>query len=247
MDNQDTRAGIMFAMVAEGVDLNCYLVRELETMAVIAEKLGYEDDKKEFLRHAAKLKELINKVLWDEKDGFYYDRYERKGKLIKVKSASGLLPLWAGVASERQAKRLIEEHLLNEKEFWLKYPLSTYSKSEPDYHQQPEREGICNWRGPVWLPINYMVFHSLLRYGYRDAARELAYKTFDMVLSEKTTREFYNAETGQGFGMNPFWGFSSLGYIMPLEFELGYDPSDIENENIMPIVTELMGTSIAIK
>jgi len=51
-------------------------------------------------------------------------------------------------------------------------------------------------------PTNYMVFHGLLKYGYTDAARELADKTFHMVLQESATREYYNGETGSGQGLN---------------------------------------------
>ena len=66
-----------------------------------------------------------------------------------------------------------------------------------------------------------------MKYGYKDVARELAEKTFDMVLSESTTREYYNGETGAGQGLNPFWGWSTLAYMMPVEYQLGYDPTDV--------------------
>jgi putative isomerase len=91
------------------------------------------------------------------------------------------------------------------------------------------------------VPTNYMLFHGLLKQGYREVAEDLAYKTFWMVLNEEATREYYNAETGCGQGLNPFWGWSTLGYLMPLEYELGYDPTDLENENIMAIGMDLPG------
>jgi hypothetical protein len=50
------------------------------------------------------------------------------------------------------------------------------------------------------------------------------------------TREYYNAETGAGEGLARFWGWSSLGYVMPLELELNYDPTDL-NATIQPIIT----------
>lgn len=67
------------------------------------------------------------------------------------------------------------------------------------------------------------------------------YKTFDLVLSEADTREYYNGETGVGLGMNPFWGWSTLGYFMPLEFEMGYDPTDLEREEIIPLGSDILG------
>jgi hypothetical protein len=38
------------------------------------------------------------------------------------------------------------------------------------------------------------------------------------------TREYYNAETGTGQGLNPFWGWSTLAYAMLLELEMGTTP-----------------------
>jgi hypothetical protein len=240
MDNQTRRAGGMHSYNCEGTDLACYLHRELEAMAFIAGKLGKPDDQKSFQTHASTLAKAVNTILWDEKDGFYYDRNEKTGEPIRIKSVVGFLPLWAGIATPERAKRLVREHLTNEKEFWLKYPVATYAITEPDYYQG-RRHGECNWQGTSWIPTDYMVMHGLLRYGFKDVARDLAYRTLKMALDENpTTREFYDADTGKGNGMNPFWGWSSLAYVMPLEYETGYDPSAIST-NIKPMMAEDLG------
>jgi hypothetical protein len=90
-----------------------------------------------------------------------------------------------------------------------------------------------------------MIFHGLMRHGFKDVARDIAYKSFDLVLAEADTREYYNSETGAGQGLNPFWGWSALAYFMPLEYELGYDPSDQTREEILRIGSDIMGASIA--
>ena len=134
--------------------------------------------------------------------------------------------MWIGAAPADRAERLIKEHLLNEEEFWLKYPVATWSKSEPDYYQE-RRGGECTWRGATWIPTNYMVFRGLIRYGYTEVARQLADKTFELVVSEPDLREFYNGETGSGQGLAPFWGWSSLGYVMKAELEADICHSDL--------------------
>lgn len=234
MDNQARRLGYINVMTVEGVDVNCYLVRELLAMAEIATEISLTDEAEDFRLRAEKLSNLINETFWDETDGFYYDRDERKNMPVKAKSIAGLIPLWLGIVSENKAKRLVKEHITNPEEFWIPYPLATWAKSEPDYYQQP-RKDECNWMGPTWIPTNYMIFHGLMKYGYKDVARELAEKTFHMVLQEPVTFEYYNGETGTGQGLNPFWGWSTLAYVMPVEYQLDYDPTDLTRRDFIKI------------
>lgn len=244
MDNQFSRSGQLESYTDEGVDLACELYRELQAMQVIAGKLGKPTDEARYKQHASALAKAINRVFWDEKDAFYYDRNEKTGKQIRVKSVSGFLPLWAGVASPQQARRLIQEHLLNKEEFWLPYPVATYSRSEPDFREGGnEVNGACNWRGAAWIPTNYMIFHGLVQYGFNDVAKDLAMKTLRMALNENpATREYYNSDTGQGNGMNPFWGWSALAYVMPLDLVEQYNPMNLQG-SVQPLVTKDLGIS----
>lgn len=235
MDNQDRRAGVVDQFSVEGVDLNCYLVRELDALAIIAESLSKDEDVASFRARAQALRQAIREILWHEEDGFFYDRDERSGETVKVKSCVAFMTLWAGVASKEQADRLVKEHLLNEDEFWLAYPVATWSKDEPDYYQG-RKANECSWMGATWIPTNYMIFHGLLDYGYVEAAKHLAYKSFEMVTGEDEMREYYNGETGTGEGLNPFWGWSTLAYVMPLEYELAYNPSALVKEELQRLL-----------
>ena len=234
MDNQGRRLGYANVREYEGADLNCYLVRELEAMAEIAKAIGKDGEAVGFTAHAEELKAKINEVFWDEEDGFYYDRSEKTGKLNKVKSVAGFIPLWVGAAPADRAERLVKEHLLNPSEFWTNYPVATWSKSEPDYHQE-KHGNESTWMGSTWIPTNYMVFRGLLRYGYTDVARELADKTFELVVSEVDLREYYNGETGAGQGLAPFWGWSGLGYLMKAEVEAGFCHSELANKTFVTL------------
>lgn len=241
MDNQILRAGPLNSMIIEGVDLNCYIVRELDAMAVIADALELAGDAIKWRREADALRGTINEYLYDERDGFYYDRNERTGELQRVLSASSFTPLWAGVASPEQAEQLVTRHLMNPDEFLLPYPIASWAKGTTGYYQQ--RTGHeCTWMGACWIPINYMAMHGLMRYGYREEAMMLAQKSFDMALNEDKTREYYNAETGVGQGLNPFWGWSALAYAMPFEVEAGYDPTDLTTP-IRPLLHDLTGVA----
>jgi len=243
MDNQISRSGDLESYTDEGVDLACYLYRELQAMAIIAKELGKADDEKKYTNRASQLANAINRVFWDEKDGFYYDRNEKTGKRIDIKSVAGFMPLWAGIANRAQARRLVNEHLLNPREFWMKFPIATYARTEPEFYEG-SRSGECNWEGTTWIPTNYMVFHGLLQYGYKDAARQLALKTLEMALHEnQVTREFYDSDTGKGNGMNPFWGWSSLAYVMPFDLIYDYNPMNLIAP-VKPLIKIEFGNSL---
>lgn len=234
MDNQELRLGYIGQMEYEGVDLNCYLIRELDAMSEIARELGKEDEAKSFEVHSAKLLALLDEYFWDEQDGFYYDRSEITGKKNKVKSIAGLIPLWLGKIPEDKADRLVKEHILNTDEFWISYPLATWAKNERGYYQE-RRASECTWMGATWIPTNYMVFHGMMNHGYKDIAEKLAQKTFELVISENEIREYYNGETGSGQGLNPFWGWSTLGFMMPYESRTGYDPTKLSLKEFIVI------------
>ena len=63
-------------------------------------------------------------------------------------------------------------------------------------------------------------------YGYHDLAEFIAYKTKELIL-KSGDREYYLTESGEGTGLNPFWGWTLLGYYMEAEAEAGYNPMDI--------------------
>jgi hypothetical protein len=244
-DNQWSRAGQIGAFEDEGVDLASYLVRELRAMAVIANHLGQQDDSNAFTAHADQVCKLINEVFWDEKDGMYYDRNEKKKELIRVKSATCFMPLFCGAATPERAARTIKERLTNENEFWLAYPVASYAKTEPDYyqgsHRLPNGSNECNWRGSTWAPTNYMIFQGLMHYGHKDVAKELATRLFDMaVVKNPMLREYYNAEDGSGLGQTQFWGFTALYYVMLLEWHLNSDASSLDAP-FRPIIPEELG------
>lgn len=239
-DNQWSRGGAMSSFEIEGADLASYLMRELRAMAVIANGLGMKADAKAFEKRGDDVAKLINDVFWDEKQGMYFDRNEKTGKRVNVKSATNFMPLFAGAATPERAKRTVREHLMNPAEFWLAYPVASYAKTEPDYYQNPTAKE-CNWRGPTWAPTNYMVFQGLRHYGMHTEARELARRLFTMaIVKNPVLREYYNAETGEGLGQTRFWGFTALYYGMLLESYAGYDAASLEKP-LRKLIPEELG------
>lgn len=226
MDDQHERGGIWKSDYCEGVDLNCYLYRECRAFAKICECKSEDGLKEKYIGYAQQRREAVQ-TMWDDNDGLYYDQDERNGQAIKVRSVSSLLPLWAGIPDGEQAKRLVYEHILNPEEFWRPYPLPALAATESGYSPVHLEGDIgCNWRANTWVPTNYMVMHGLMDYGYYDFAEYIAFKTKELI-SKSGDREYYLTETGEGTGLDPFWGWTLLGYFMEEEVKEGYNPMEI--------------------
>ena len=118
-----------------------------------------------------------------------------------------------GIATPEQAERMVKEHLLNEKTFCAPYGVRTLSKMEKMYAIMKSGNPSC-WLGPIWGVSNYMVFDGLCRYGYTEAANDLAEKTitlFGRDLEEcGQLHEYYDPESGEGVN-NP--GFQNWNFL----------------------------------
>ena len=113
------------------------------------------------------------------------------------------MPLWAGIASEEQAREIIFNELLNPEEFWSPYPIPALAISEPGYSDRQLMSDLgCSWRANTWIPTNYMVYHGLRDYGYDELASLLALRTKQLI-DKAGDREYYTSEDGLGEGLDP--------------------------------------------
>ncbi|MGH9447890.1 MAG: amylo-alpha-1,6-glucosidase, partial [Terriglobia bacterium] len=212
------------AVTTEGVDLQCYLYREYQAMAVIASKLGKPADAARYREKASHLAQLVQTKMWSESDGMFFNINSRTGQLIRIKEWTDFVPLWAGIATPAQARQTIRDHLLNPKEFWSRHGIRTLAANEPLYNPQ---SGY--WRGPVWVLPNYLLMHGLMNYGDRKQAERLAKETANLLVHDlKKTggmNECYNPETGAPAGAGHFVSWDLLGEHMVEEAHTGADPT----------------------
>lgn len=92
------------------IDFSCYMKHEAEIMAKIAEIIGAGDAER-WRTLSEKVSHAIKTVLWDENDGFFYDRIIESGKFRKKKSVASFLTLFAGACTKEQAALLVSELL----------------------------------------------------------------------------------------------------------------------------------------
>ena len=189
MDNSPRFDGLEPGNVMAAIDFNSFAVNEMEHLARIARVLGKSKEANSWEKERNKKINLVNSLLWDKKNGFYYDR---RGKeiLSKIKTVSSFLPLFAGIANEEQAKSLVS-HLRNREEFWSNFPVPTVALDEPSYCKDM-------WRGTTWVNYNYLIIEGLRRYGYTSLANQIANKTLEEIAKWYAEKgvifEYYDSE-----------------------------------------------------
>jgi hypothetical protein len=160
--------------------------------------------------------------LWDERRGLFLDvargRIARPNhtdpldgdRQVRVSTWSALAPLALPDLPEAIGRRLVEEHLLDTRKYWLPFPPTSVSAQEPSF--QPRKwKGLLRrlyWRGPTWINSAWLIWMGLVRHGYDPEAMEMSKRLADAVANERL-REFYEPNCGEGLGARDF-GWSSL-------------------------------------
>lgn len=207
---------IGYSINQESVDLNAYLYAEMGFLKSMAEILGNTADAKKYAEDAAKLGEYINKNMYDEETGFYYDlQTNADGSVKKLlvnrgKGTEGFIPLWAKLADVEKAEKVME-NMMDSRKFNTFVPLPTASKDNVKYN--PSKY----WRGPVWLDQALYGVEGLQNYGYKEEAKLLTEKLFknaEGLLEDGPIRENYNPETGAGLHTKNFSWSASVYYLL---------------------------------
>ena len=185
--------------LAQDVLFNAILYRADEDLRALAS--GLDEPTDEIDDWLNRVRSSFNDRFWDDRLGLYYDYDMRAGQPIPVNTACTFLPLFGGLPSEEQARRLVEEHLLNPDEYALggqvRHWVTTTAKSEPAW------EARRYWRGPVWVIMNWLVIDGLQRYGYDDLAETIRQDTLGLI-EETGFREYYDPRDGSGCGSTDF-------------------------------------------
>lgn len=190
-----------------------------------------------FKDKANQISNLINKFMWNEEDGMYYD-VDDEGNQLKCKTVAGFWPMLAGVADKNQADKLLQ-NLKDPQTFWRKIPFP--SLSADDKHFKAEGE---YWLGSVWAPTNVMIIKGLDKFGVENdlaykfnefatlAAEEYLKGIYEVYKKTGTIWENYSSEayTRGSWSRSDFVGWSGCGPIQLLiENIIGLRPDGLNN------------------
>ena len=157
------------------VDFNCQMALAALYLAELSDIINDKDTNYRYKKAYFSLKTKINALMWDERDGFYYD-LDAKQKRLRVKTIAPFWSLIAEVPNEARGERLIE-HLVDPREFGIENPFPTLAVRDKRF--DPDGMG---WRGSVFPPLTYMVIKGLEKYRRHDLAREFAIRHLYYVL-----------------------------------------------------------------
>lgn len=148
---------------------------------------------------------LLDRCL-DARSGLFFDLAGRRERPVRISTWSALSPLALPGIAEHVRRRIVEQHLLDERAYRAPVGVPSVSMSEPAFN--PGWDRFRTWRGPSWVNTAWLLAPAMRELGYEAAA--------DRVLSSLATaalrdgfREYYHPLTGAGLGARGF-GWSAL-------------------------------------
>lgn len=202
------------------VGLSSMYVMDCEYLAKIAAELGRRGDARDLLARGRKMRDSIQS-LWSEEDGMFFCKDLETGELVKRMDPTNFYPMLCNAATPVQARRMIDEHLLNEDEFWGEWVIPCTPRNAPEFADN------TYWRGRIWGPTNFLVYLGLRNYDCAGVRAMLAGKSASLLMKDWTARgyifENWNSVTGEGDDVENsdkfyHWG-ALLGYISLMENE----------------------------
>ncbi|CAD6890322.1 unnamed protein product [Tilletia controversa] len=132
----------------------------------------------EWFARAAYRKQQVDKYCWNEGMSLYYDYDTVQERQSVYESVTSFWAMWAGMASEYQAERMVTRSLKKFEVVGGLIPGTEDSRGRISL-DRPNRQ----WDYPfAWPPHQMLAWVGLERYGYLDDARRLAYRWLYMMV-----------------------------------------------------------------
>jgi alpha,alpha-trehalase len=166
------------------VCLNSLLYLMERDAAEIMREVGRGRVARQWLERAEARRRAVNRLMWDERDGLYYDYNFQKKAVRRYPFATSFYPLWVGIADRRQAARIVSNLHLFERAGGL---------------QTSTNQSGNQWDAPFgWAPLQMIGVWGLRRYGYHREADRITANFLSTILKEfiqyKTIVEKYDVE-----------------------------------------------------
>jgi alpha,alpha-trehalase len=138
--------------------------------AEIQQILGHRPASAIWAKRARERRDRMNRLMWDAKDGLYYDYNFKTKSVRRYPFVTTFYPLWAGIATAGQAARIGKNLHLFER---------------PGGLQTSTTRSGSQWDAPFgWAPMQIIAVAGLRRYGYHAPANRISVKFLSLILKE---------------------------------------------------------------
>ena len=207
----------------EDVGLTGLYILDCRSLMELAQLIGREKEIPELQQRMDQARAGLE-TLWDEENGFYYNRRTDTGTFSRRISPTNFYALFSPDVTPQRQRRIADEHYYNPQEFYGEWMLPSIARNDPAYPEQNY------WRGRAWAPLNFLVYLALARTELADVRRDLADKSAQLFRKEwqehRHVHENYSAVTGEGCdsgNSDKFYHWGALLCMVALA-EAGYVP-----------------------
>lgn len=193
----------------EGPDLGAFLILQMETLAIVARRLGKIDESARWSDRSSRMLKLTLDHCWV--DGRFvaprsgdHARYESDSLLL-------LIPIILGNGLPADIQRSLIDRLTEPGAYLTRFGLASEHLGSPHYRS----DGY--WRGPIWAPATMLVVSGLMEAGEEALAREIA-KRFCDLCDQSGFAENFDAVTGEGRSDPAYTWTSSIFLILAHEY-----------------------------
>ncbi|RCI07673.1 hypothetical protein L249_5754 [Ophiocordyceps polyrhachis-furcata BCC 54312] len=206
------------------VDLLSWVGMMTKTLMRLADGLGMAEETEELGGRLEGILANLESLHWSEAEGCFCDATVddfEEHKLVCHAGYVSLLPLLVGLIGEGNDDDRVGRTLdlmADEGRLWSRYGLRSLSRADSLYGSEENY-----WRGPVWMPVNYMAvtqlrsiatgngpFRDKARGLYNELRRNLVRTVYESWQGTGFAWEQYSPETGEGQRTRHFTGWTSL-------------------------------------
>lgn len=193
-DAYKTERGCGWLPPVASVQLNAFLYSDAMLLAELSERLDMSDEAAGYRSAAAQRAEAMMRICFVEDEKRFWDYDHAANRHTRVKTFYMFWPVWARMPMpEAVKKELIEDVLLDEKQFFGDIPFPSVAYDEPAYTP------TGYWRGRCWPHISYWLLEMLAREGYAEQADDAAYRLIAACMREPAFPENLASDPGLYF------------------------------------------------
>lgn len=185
---QDNSTVFRDANIIDSPDLTAFLIKSMDMLAVVAQKLDRVLDKQYWEEQSTKYTQKFCGYFLVE--DLPVARFTRDGKVI---DSQGILPLMSIILAnklpEAAKKNMID--VLKSKRYLTNWGIASEAIDSPYYEED------AYWRGPIWAPTTLLFVEAFEECGEKQLANEVTEKFLELCKRSGFAENFH-AETGEG-------------------------------------------------